>query len=162
MARLLTDDSVELRARFDGCLDTLKVPTVCGYGEIFAENRSRSSQGFGCLKGGFNLYNSWTVWVQGTVATNLAVGRLIVEDGCFVSTNTRLCDFANSACLSSESLAKRYLEALHPILKNYGDAIRLSVVDHGPQGRPEFDDLLVTARIEQKIFALNGRPKGLS
>lgn len=163
MARLLTDDSVVLRARFDGCLDTLKVPTVRGYGEILAQNRSISSRGFGCPKGEFNLYDSWTVWVQGKVATNLDIGRLIVEDGCFVSANTRLCDFANSACLSSESLARHYLEALLPILKKrYGDGIRLSVVDRGQQGRPEFDDLLVTARIEQRVFAPNRRPKGLS
>lgn len=109
------------------------------------------------------MYDSWTVWVQGKVATNLNIGRLIVEDECFVSANTKLCDFANSACLSSESLARRYLEALLPILKNrYGDGIRLSVFDRGPQGRPEFDDSLVTARIEQGVFAPNRRPKMLS
>lgn len=109
------------------------------------------------------MYDSWTVWVQGKVATNLNIGRLIVEDECFVSANTKLCDFANSACLSSESLARRYLEALLPILKKrYGDGIRLSVFDRGPQGRPEFDDSLVTARIEQGVFAPNRRPKMLS
>lgn len=101
--------------------------------------------------------------MHGKVVTNLDIGRLIVEDGCFVSANTKLCDFANSACLSSESLAKRYLEALFPVLrKRYGNGIRLSVFDRGPQGRPEFDDALVTARIEQGVFAPNRRPKTLS
>lgn len=109
------------------------------------------------------MYDSWTVRVHGKIATNLDVGRLIVEEGCFVSANTKLCDFANSACLSSESLAKLYLEALLPILrKRYGNGVRLAVFDRGPQGRPEFDDTLVRARIEQGVFAPNRRPKTLS
>lgn len=113
-------------------------------------------------RGECNLYDSWTVRVQGKVVTNLDVGRLIVEEGCFVSANTKLCDFANSACLSSESLARRYLEALLPVLKKrYGNGIGLSVFDRGPQGRPEFDDSLVTARIKQGVFAPNRRPKML-
>lgn len=109
---------------------------------------------------GYNLYDTWTIRVHGKIVTSLDVGRLIVEDGCFVSANTKLCDFSNSACLSSESLAKRYLEALLPILmKRYGDGIRLSVYDRGPQGRPKFDDTLVTTRIDQGNFAPNRRPK---
>ena len=110
----------------------------------------------------YNLYDTWTIRVHGKIVTNLDVGRLIVEDGCFVSANTKLCDFSNSACLSSESLAKRYMEALLPVLrKRYGDGIRLSAYDRGPQGRPEFDNTLVTARIDQGNFAPNRRPKML-
>lgn len=110
----------------------------------------------------FNLYDTWTIRVHGKIVTNLDIGRLIVEDGCFVSANTKLCDFSNSACLSSESLAKRYLEALLPVLrKRYGDGIRLSVYDRGPQGRPEFDDTWVSARIDQGNFAPNRRPRML-
>lgn len=110
----------------------------------------------------YNLYDTWTIRVHGKIVTNLDVGRLIVEDGCFVSANTKLCDFSNSACLSSESLAKRYMEALLPVLrKRYGDGIYLSVYDRGPQGRPEFDDTLVTARIDQGNFTPNRRPKML-
>lgn len=101
--------------------------------------------------------------MHGKIVTNLDVGRLIVADGCFVSANTKLCDFSNSACLSSESLAKRYLEALLPVLrKRYGDDIRLSVYDRGPQGRPDFDDLLVTARIDQGNLVPNRRPRMLT
>lgn len=112
---------------------------------------------------GYNLYDTWTIRVHGRIVTNLDVGRLIVEDGCFVSANTKLCDFSNSACLSSESLAERYLEVLLPVLrKRYGDAIRLSVYDRGPQGRPEFDDTLVTARIDQGNFAPNRKPRMLT
>lgn len=108
------------------------------------------------------MYDSWTVQVQGKVATNLNIGRLIVEDECFVSANTKLCDFANSVCLSSKSLAERYLGALLPVLrKRYGNGIRLAVIDRGPQGRPEFDDAMVAARIEQGVFAPNRKPKDI-
>lgn len=101
----------------------------------------------------YNLHDTWTIRVHRKIVTNLDVGRLIVENGCFVSANTKLCDFSNSACLSSESLAKHYMEALLPVLrKRYGDGIRLSVYNRGPQGRPEFDNTLVTARIDQGNF----------
>lgn len=106
------------------------------------------------------MYDTWTVQAKGKIRTNLDVGRLIVHDECYVSANTKLCDFANSACLSSESLAKRYAEALLPVLrKRYGDGVRLVVANRGPQGRPEFDDALVLARIGQACFAPNRRPK---
>lgn len=106
------------------------------------------------------MYETWTIQVKGKVATNLDVGRLIVQDECYVSANTKLCDFANSACLSSEPLAVRYREALLPVLrKRYGDGVHLLVISRGPQGRPEFDDELVKARIEQEVFAPNRRPK---
>lgn len=111
----------------------------------------------------YSLYDTWTIRVHGKIVTNLDVGRLKLEDGCFFSANTKLCDFSNSACLSSESLAKRYMEALLPVLrKRYGDGIRLSVYDRGPQGHPEFDDTLVTARIDLGNFPPNRTPKMLS
>lgn len=105
------------------------------------------------------MYETWTVQVSGKIATNLDVGRLIVYDECYVSANTKLCDFSISACLSSEALAKRYADALEPVFRiRYGEGVRLTVADRGPQGRPEFDDPLVEARIEQGIFAPNRKP----
>ena len=106
------------------------------------------------------MFDTWTIQVKGKVATSLNIGRLIVDDELYVSANTKLCDFSNSACVSSKQIAQQFCDALLPILrKRYGDLVCLTVVNRGTQGRPAYDDALVVARITQKMFAPNRPPK---
>jgi hypothetical protein len=99
---------------------------------------------------------SWTIRVEGA-NIQWHTFALQAKDGCYLSANTKLVGYEKAVTLSTESLTRRFREAVLELMrKRHGDKVEL-VVELG--GRKNgTDDVLVEARIAQDVFAPNKRP----
>lgn len=84
-----------------------------------------------------------------------------------VSPHSLLCGVNKAAWISSESLARQYRDALHPIFeKRYGNGTMSIVISPAStrdcrenHERIAADSLMISARLSQGVMAPNHRPK---
>jgi hypothetical protein len=81
---------------------------------------------------------------------------------CYLSANTKLVGVEKAVMLSSNEPARSFIDAtLATLRRRHGNAVRATVACCRTT-QVQVDDLMVQARIEEKLFAPNKRPTSLS
>lgn len=103
------------------------------------------------------MNNYWTIRIE-DAELQWHTFAIQSKGDCFLSPNTKLVGFDKAVQLSSEELARSFCEAILPTLRRrHGEAV-LATVATCRSTDSHVDDLLVEARIEERLFAPNRKP----